>query len=199
MASGQPIPGLPPASDGEYSGHALIIFTAIFIPVQIICVALRYLARWVIKGPWGFDDILVFISLLLQLILAGISIGEHHSQIFHPAQRRRSLMLRNRRCQLRRSRLPHLLSGEQQPGNNTSVGEISRRHFHDLLWRRQHSQTRNLGSISAAFPRQGHPNPHPHHDGHLGRIDDIHGCDGLCGMHPILCQLECHLAGRAVY
>lgn len=60
----------------EYRGKRLLIFTALFIPVQIFCVALRYLARYLVEGPWGLDDIVVLTSLAFQLCLAGISIGE---------------------------------------------------------------------------------------------------------------------------
>ena len=63
-------------TSSEYRGRRLLIFTACFIPVQIFCVALRYLARYLVKGPWGLDDIVVFTSLTFQLCLAGISIGE---------------------------------------------------------------------------------------------------------------------------
>lgn len=60
----------------EYRGRRLLIFTAGFIPVQILCVALRYLARYLVEGPWGLDDIVVLTSLAFQLCLADISIGE---------------------------------------------------------------------------------------------------------------------------
>ena len=63
-------------TSSEYRGRRLLIFTACFIPVQIFCVALRYLARYLVKGPWGLDDIVIFTSLTFQLCLAGISIGE---------------------------------------------------------------------------------------------------------------------------
>ena len=63
-------------TSSEYRGRRLLIFTACFIPIQIFCVALRYLARYLVKGPWGLDDIVVFTSLTFQLCLAGISIGE---------------------------------------------------------------------------------------------------------------------------
>jgi len=66
---------LPSSVDASYSGYRLLIFTAIWIPVLIICVALRYFARWVIKGPWRLDDALIFLSLFLQLGLAGVSIA----------------------------------------------------------------------------------------------------------------------------
>ena len=59
----------------EYNGTKLLVFTAVFIPTQIIAVGLRYLARYLVQGPWGLDDILVFTSLSLQICLAGFSIG----------------------------------------------------------------------------------------------------------------------------
>ena len=58
-----------------YNGTKLLTFTAVFIPAQIIAVALRYLARYLVEGPWGLDDILVFASLSLQMCMAGLSIG----------------------------------------------------------------------------------------------------------------------------
>ncbi|EDN93581.1 hypothetical protein SS1G_09448 [Sclerotinia sclerotiorum 1980 UF-70] len=70
-----PTSTLSPATDATYHGTRLVIFTAIWIPVLVICVALRYFARWMIRGPWGIDDILVFTSLFLQLGQAGISIA----------------------------------------------------------------------------------------------------------------------------
>ena len=62
-------------SSPAYEGRRLIIFTAIFIPVQITCVALRYFSRYLVEGAWGLDDILVMTSLALQIGMAGISLG----------------------------------------------------------------------------------------------------------------------------
>ena len=59
----------------EYNGTKLLTFTAVFIPTQITAVALRYLARYLVKGPWGLDDVLVLASLTLQMCMAGLSIG----------------------------------------------------------------------------------------------------------------------------
>ena len=59
-----------------YTGNKLLIFTAIFIPIQLICVALRYLSRYLVEGPWGLDDVLVLTSLASQLSLAGVSLGK---------------------------------------------------------------------------------------------------------------------------
>ena len=59
----------------EYIGWRLEIFTAFFVPIQIVAVALRYYTRWLIRGPWGWDDAIVLVSLAFQLIMAGIGIG----------------------------------------------------------------------------------------------------------------------------
>ena len=68
-------------TSAEYHGNRLIIFTAIYIPVQVFCVALRYVSRYMVEGPWGLDDAVVLTSLALQICMAGISIGEQWSII----------------------------------------------------------------------------------------------------------------------
>lgn len=65
------------AVSAVYSGNKLTIFTICFIPVQIVCVALRYFARHLTQASWGVDDVLVSISLISQLCMAGISIGQY--------------------------------------------------------------------------------------------------------------------------
>ncbi|KAL1969204.1 hypothetical protein VTN77DRAFT_458 [Rasamsonia byssochlamydoides] len=63
-------PSLP---DGTYRGHTLIVFTAIFIPVQFLAVSLRYWARWMLRA-WGFDDYIILVSLLMQIIIGMLCI-----------------------------------------------------------------------------------------------------------------------------
>lgn len=65
--------------NAEWRGDRLLIFVGFFIPIQVICVALRYLAGRLAQRPWGLDDLLVFTSLALQMALAGLSIGEPSS------------------------------------------------------------------------------------------------------------------------
>lgn len=77
-----PPSALGPESSAEYSGEKLLIFTAVFVPVQIAAVALRYLTRYLIKGAWGLDDILTLTALVLQLCMAGISIGKAVTTFF---------------------------------------------------------------------------------------------------------------------
>ena len=74
-----PAEALP--SGPEYSGDTLLIFTGVFIPVLVVCVALRVLARHLVKSPFGVDDVLVFASLVFQLGMAGIAISEHSSTL----------------------------------------------------------------------------------------------------------------------
>ncbi|KAL9591226.1 MAG: hypothetical protein Q9179_007936 [Wetmoreana sp. 5 TL-2023] len=59
---------------GEYSGTKLLRFTAFYVPAQVICVMLRFLARYLVKGAWGLDDIMVATSLVTQMIMAIISV-----------------------------------------------------------------------------------------------------------------------------
>lgn len=65
----------PPAADTEYSGDTLLVVTVIFIPIIMLCVALRYLSRYLVCGGWGLDDVLIFTSLILQLGMAVIAIS----------------------------------------------------------------------------------------------------------------------------
>ena len=74
----------------EYDGTKLLIFTAIFIPTQIIAVAFRYLARYLVKGAWGLDDVLILTSLSLQMCMAGLSVGRCLPSL-HPCSREQSI------------------------------------------------------------------------------------------------------------
>ncbi len=59
-------------------GWELEKFSSFFIPFQIISVALRFYARWLVVGAkFALDDILVFIALILQLILSAVQIGSY--------------------------------------------------------------------------------------------------------------------------
>ncbi|SPQ24469.1 9dc8e501-d636-4b41-b2a8-37bf5485b45f [Thermothielavioides terrestris] len=65
-----------PSSLSEYVGYRLTIFVCVFIPLQILAVALRFWARSITRGSsYGLDDWLVLVSLLCQLVACGIAIG----------------------------------------------------------------------------------------------------------------------------
>ncbi|KAL8997507.1 MAG: hypothetical protein Q9188_006310 [Gyalolechia gomerana] len=50
--------------DGEYNGYKLTSVAILFIVLEAIFVALRFLARNVARTPWGLDDFLILPSLL---------------------------------------------------------------------------------------------------------------------------------------
>ena len=58
-----------------YIGDRLLIFTALFVPLQIFCVALRFISRYKVRTPWGLDDAVILFALAQQMGMAGISIG----------------------------------------------------------------------------------------------------------------------------
>ncbi len=59
-----------------YIGWKLDVLIAVLVPLQIISVALRFYARWlVVRTKFALNDILICISLILQLVLSGVMIG----------------------------------------------------------------------------------------------------------------------------
>jgi hypothetical protein len=69
------------ASDlSEYVGYRLNIFLAVFIPLQIVAVVLRFWARSIRRGSYGADDWLVVVSLICQMVACGIGIGKSSRQ-----------------------------------------------------------------------------------------------------------------------
>jgi hypothetical protein len=51
--------------DWETDGNKALIFTAIFLVVQAICVVMRYVSRWISQLPWGLDDALIVTSFIM--------------------------------------------------------------------------------------------------------------------------------------
>ena len=71
-----PLPPLSPDYIAEYSGQKLIGVSVAFLPLIIIFVALRLYARHLAKAPWGLDDYLVGVSLIVQIVLHILGIYE---------------------------------------------------------------------------------------------------------------------------
>jgi hypothetical protein len=63
------------AFDPSYDGHSALAFTGFFLAVQIIFVSLRVGTKWFIKGIWGYDDLMVLVTLLFQIGIAAIAVG----------------------------------------------------------------------------------------------------------------------------
>jgi len=76
MANNAPT-SLPPSTDATYGGQSLVVFTAVFMPAQVVAVALRYYSRWLLKN-WGLDDLIVLISLASQLLIGSLCLDAVH-------------------------------------------------------------------------------------------------------------------------
>jgi hypothetical protein len=63
-------------ASSEYIGWRLEVFVGVFTPLQVVFVALRFYARSLASSPWAWDDVLILVSLLGQLVASGIAIGE---------------------------------------------------------------------------------------------------------------------------
>lgn len=68
---------LPPGYLQEYTGDQLLVIAIVFIPLNVMFVAMRFLARSLQKAPLGLDDILVIPSLILCLSLSAIGICKY--------------------------------------------------------------------------------------------------------------------------
>lgn len=61
----------------EYIEWRLVVFTSIFVPLQIVVVALRvYARRLAISHRFGLEDTLILLALALQVILSAVIVGE---------------------------------------------------------------------------------------------------------------------------
>lgn len=112
---------MPSGDAAEYSGAKLVIFTAIFVPILIVCVVLRYLTRYLIRGPWGLDDWVVLASLMLQLSMAGVAIGMRSQFLLE------IILMMHRFRQARRSGLPCALFVTTRSLQDRGVGQVPRR------------------------------------------------------------------------
>lgn len=57
-------------------GWRLQIFTAFFIPLQVLAVALRFYARWLVVGTkFALDDGIVLVTLAFLVTLSVIGVG----------------------------------------------------------------------------------------------------------------------------
>ena len=61
-----------PASTG---GHVLIL-VGILIVLEVVCVGLRYLSRYLSRAPWGVEDSLILAAFICQMATNGAAIGE---------------------------------------------------------------------------------------------------------------------------
>jgi hypothetical protein len=64
-------------TESEDIGSRLQIFSGVFIPLQVIAVALRFYSRWLVVGQsHPLEDALVVVALISQLILDSVCLGK---------------------------------------------------------------------------------------------------------------------------
>lgn len=155
-----------PDTSPVYNGDKLLIFTAIYVPVQVACVALRYLSRYLVEGPWGLDDAVVMTSLLLQMCMAGLSVGiESQRSIFLNSVR---LLMQYSICQVRWGWSPYTISTAVGSAQGGSVGKISRGHLDSVLCWCQCTKNGDFSALPSTFSKQKQSNSHTHRHGFPG-------------------------------
>ena len=162
----------------EYGGTKLLTFTAIFVPTQIIAVGLRYFSRYLINGPWGLDDIVVLVSLLMQMCMAGLSVGELMSE--RHAYNKNDILILKRICPSRWSWLPLASFRTDKPSTAPRLGQIPCCNLCPILWQREHPQACHFGSLLPSFPQQDDSPSSPDDCGSPHLFDNIYNCYGTC-------------------
>ena len=137
-------------TSSDYSGRKALVFTAVYIPIQVLCVALRYLSRYLVRGPWGFDDVLIMASLSFQVAMGIIIFCTQAAlQLFKRPSRSLTLQRLNL---LRRSRISCALSPRDYPDDPPHMGKVLGRHYFAILLDREHSKNCNPRLVSSTFP-----------------------------------------------
>lgn len=60
----------------EYTGYRLEAFIAVFTPLCIVAVALRFYARSLVVSKYDMGDWLIIAALVGQIVAGGIAIGK---------------------------------------------------------------------------------------------------------------------------
>lgn len=75
MSSSEELP--PAADDASTVGHKTIVFTIIIIAFQFAAVFVRFISCRIKRVSWGgLDDILIVVSMVIQLGLATLAFGK---------------------------------------------------------------------------------------------------------------------------
>jgi hypothetical protein len=62
--------------DSTYIGWKAIVVSALFIPIQVVFVVLRFWAQRLSRKSYDWDDWLVIASLLTQIVASALAIGK---------------------------------------------------------------------------------------------------------------------------
>lgn len=156
--------------DSEYIGNRLLIFTAVFLPLQIVCVGLRYLTLYFAPKSWGWDDLVIFVALAEQLAMAAIAFGLLSLDYLATKTRTRlttqHFAIQNRLNQIWRGWLSPSLSRGYGSLKTRNLGEASGRHRVLVLRFCKRPQVCNSSTLSPLVPTaHGRPSLRLHYDG----------------------------------
>lgn len=135
------------SDSSEFSGNTVLIFFGIFVPIQIVCVALRFWSRYIVKASWGADDVFVAVSLFLQLVQAGLCIGQSIlGLLLFVVPEVQTVLIEGRWGEKRWARLPYPLSRGNTASARSSVAKVACCNRHRLL--PQHFTAKDRHSVS---------------------------------------------------
>lgn len=161
-----------------YTGDKLLIFTAIYVPVQISCVALRYLSRYLVEGPWGLDDAVIMSSLVLQMCMAGLSIGIESNN--HASCSTHRILISYSVCQVRWGWSPYTVLERNRPPHRGNLGEVSGGHLDSILCWCQRTKNRYPGALPAALSKQKQSSSNIRRYGISDRVNLCDDCYNPC-------------------
>ena len=136
----------------EYIGHKLLIYTAIFVPAQVICVSLRYVCRYLVKASWGLDDLIVLASLVLQICMGGICVGQDQCQSRGISKGSQADQVTYRCGQASSSWASHPIPGGNIAREGLPLGKVPRRNRRAVFLQREHPQIGNPGAVRSHLP-----------------------------------------------
>jgi hypothetical protein len=133
------------ATSATSIGWRLELFSALFIPLLVVAVVLRFYARWLVVGTEAaLEDALVIVSLVSQLALAAVGIGKFASE-FAVGE---ATYQDTSQCLPRRRGSSPPISGRARPSKSLHLGQVSGHSRDSVLRRRQPPQVGSLRSLS---------------------------------------------------
>lgn len=183
-------PNLSALPDGTYEGRRLVVFTAIFMPAQLLAVSLRYWVRLKLRN-WGFDDYIILASLFMQIVFGVLCIGTSAVPLRIRVTTVGSTSF-SRGCEARGSWISRPIPGIHQSGKIDHLGEILARPISSVLCWSQRPQTGDPGSLSPPLPQADSQDDDIFPSGSFNRVHHLQ-CDcGPGSMQTFQSQLGHH-------
>lgn len=147
-------PSFPLGYLEEYNGAGTITVCVLFIVLETVCVALRFVARRLGNVAWGTDDSLIIPGLVFNLALIGCSLGRANppreyvvqATVYHCRVLTRVI---DRRCLLRRRWLPRSSRIYEGPYHAHHMGKIHRCYSDGLSFRSGPAEAGDPDFVSA--------------------------------------------------